>query len=526
MFKMEKKKDKKKRSVVLNDNIMIKILRYLDLKEKTRIGLTSKQFQSCFDYILSMKKRFILLTCRPMITIRGLNDIGQDLLVIRTRDMNIDPNNYHDMGLDMKQITKRYESLVKKLKNLKEIEFWFFESSEEFIEWLAKIFTSKELRIRVHKLNRAHEVCNVFQKHFGSRIIKWELEHSSFLKMNLGNFENVEAIIINGYGHDSLISIACRIAKSVVELQICSKIKVNAENMHWLRPMANFNNIRKLCIDMERCDGLKIIGKHFPSLTLLDVSLDSQPTIDSLKAVIGLPLKDLRLYFRQKTNLCFKTFSDSSIVMKSVHELVIGDDYVIHNIQYAIHCFPSLKILDLKDLKTRCKYDCQTKENNMLCFDCIYSQIKDFALIFQMKTSIDRMAIEFWSDIDYPKHFQLLMRALFEVFVDCEQTFHITLETRDKKTIINAIMDLILFSTRSSKKIIDYMIGSAVINDIYEYKNIFPDKLRISSFGCRKSITEIKSQLTIICFSGLPNGYSFDFIVKNMKKRIDISIEL
>ena len=102
MFKMEKKKDKKKRSVVLNDNIMIKILRYLDLKEKTRIALTSKQFQNCFDQILSMKKRFILLTCRPMIRIGGLNDIGQDLLVIRTRDMNIDPNKYHDISLNMK----------------------------------------------------------------------------------------------------------------------------------------------------------------------------------------------------------------------------------------------------------------------------------------------------------------------------------------------------------------------------------------------------------------------------------------
>ena len=344
--------------------------------------------------------------------------------------------------------------------------------------------------------------------------------------MNLGNFENLVTIIIHGHGHDSLISIACRIPKSVELLTICIGIKVNAENMHWLRPMANFNNIRNLCIDMQRCDGLKIIGKHFPSLTLLDVSLDSQPSIESFKALIGLPLKKLKLYFRQKTNLCFKTCSDASIMMETVHQLVIGDNYVIHNIQYAIHCFPNLKNLKLKDLKTRCKYDCQTKENNMLCFDCIYSQIKDFALIFQMKISIDRMAIEFWSDIDYPKHFRLLLRALFEVFVDCEQTFHITLETRDKKTIINAIMDLILFSTRSSKKIIDYMIGSAVINDIYEYKNIFPDKLRISSFGCRKSITEMKSQLTIICFSGLPNGYSFDFMVKNMKKRIDISIEL
>ena len=54
--------------------------------------------------------------------------------------------------------------------------------------------------------------------------------------------------------------------------------------------------------------------------------------------------------------------------MRSVHELVIGDDYMIHNIQYAIHCFPNLKNLKLKELNTRCKYDCQTKENNMLCF--------------------------------------------------------------------------------------------------------------------------------------------------------------
>ena len=119
-------------------------------------------------------------------------------------------------------------------------------------------------------------------------------------------------------------------------------------------------------------------------------------------------------------------------------KLQISGEYRLKNIHEFSEMFPNLIELKLFDFQIECKFS----QTEYVCFECIYNQIKDLVVLthyLKLKT----LEVHFWKDMDFSLHYRMIIKAIFETIIDCNQSLKINLQSKEEEIKTNCFIDLI-----------------------------------------------------------------------------------
>ena len=472
------------RTDILSDPLLSKILRYLDLRNKSRVTSVSKQFSRCSDSIISKTSSITIFsgyTKKPVVF--ALNKY-LNVCPFTLKDSRQLSDDLHQIGYDFEDIRHKYETLFQKLTNLKKITFVLYSVSEQIIQWLAQIFrpnvSIKLIQIIHEHVGEYHwqqNEINSLQRHFAQRITSLRITTNLVSKLDLSRFQSLKTLIVGS--KDSIECGSVRKWPQSLKLIAINELEVSKLFMDCLCQSRVHKNLSKLHIRCENgfrnCDIFEMIGHSFTYLQTLNISINSLVSIESLFHLNRLRIcRNLTIEFRHKTNICLHPLNDNSKVLDKLKTLKLKGNYRLKNIQEMIEIFTNLKQLFLCDFQIECK----SSETEYVCFECIYNQIKDLVVVAHF-AKLKTLSIQFWKDIDFSLHYRMIIRVIFEIINDFEQYFRLNLTKKENEMKINCFIDLILFSSLVPNRRINYFVPSKDFNEVIKYVNIFPENANI-----------------------------------------------
>jgi hypothetical protein len=109
----------------MNDDDIYEILKYLSLEEKVRLSSVSKQFMKCVNHLLKCQKYLII----SVVSYKKFKRDGFNHVLDNSED-----------ELNVNSFSEKYESIAKKLENLKCIKLRLEAMDHTFCEWIHRLF--------------------------------------------------------------------------------------------------------------------------------------------------------------------------------------------------------------------------------------------------------------------------------------------------------------------------------------------------------------------------------------------------